>query len=220
MEAHIVCSLTSKCQQLIMIGKYVWFLLRSRECYQHQRSFIRNPGDHQQLRPTVNAHHLAVDYQLDVSLFERLIVGGMQAMRLGVQHRMRPEVARLIVPAIYPNLENHLSVYSHPHVPGIGRDVYFYHHTHPEKQDATSYLNPHEASMALGLALYLCREQNIPAWKITILATYAAQLHLLNSLRKQIRFQPLQNVRITVVDNFQVRSRVTNFNQMYSPTST
>lgn len=163
-----------------------------------------HPGDHQQLRPSVNAHHLAVDYQLDVSLFERLITGGMQAMRLGVQHRMRPEVARLIVPSIYPNLDNHITVYAHPHVPGVGRDVFFYHHTQPEREEGTSYYNAHEASMALGLAQYLCREQGVPANKITILATYTAQLHQLRNMRSQLKCQALQRIRITVVDNFQV----------------
>jgi len=153
----------------------------------------------------VNAHHLAQDYQLDVSLFERLICGGMQPMRLGVQHRMRAEVARLIAPSIYAHLENHSSVYDHPHVPGVGRDVFFYHHMHPEKEDGTSYFNPHEASMALGLALYLCRDQGLPAHSITILATYASQMHLISNIRKQSKWQPLRNTRIAVVDNFQVK---------------
>ena len=99
LESHIVCSLTPDCQQLIMIG------------------------DHQQLRPSVNVNELATKYQLDVSLFERLIMGGMEAVQLGVQHRMRPEVARLIVPAIYSQLENHSSVYGHPHIPGMQYDV-------------------------------------------------------------------------------------------------
>ena len=99
LESHIVCSLTSDGQQLIIIG------------------------DHQQLRPSVNVHHLATKYQLDVSLFERLILGGMKSVRLGVQHRMRPEVARLIVPTIYSQLENHRSVYGHPRIRGMQRDV-------------------------------------------------------------------------------------------------
>jgi hypothetical protein len=36
---------------------------------------------------------------------------------------MRAEVARLIVPAIYAQLENHSSVYDHPHVQGMLHDV-------------------------------------------------------------------------------------------------
>ena len=79
LESHVVSSLTPDCQQLIMIG------------------------DHQQLRPPVNVYHLAKDYHLDVSLFERLILGGIKSVRLDVQHRMRPEVARLIVP---PSIHN------------------------------------------------------------------------------------------------------------------
>lgn len=125
-------------------------------------------------------------------------------MRLGVQHRMRAEVARLIVPSIYSHLENHSSVYSHPHVPGVGRDVFFYHHTNREKEEGTSYTNGHEASMALGLALYLCREQGIDASRITILATYTAQLHRLSGMRKDRKWDQLRQLRITVVDNFQV----------------
>jgi hypothetical protein len=69
-------------------------------------------------------YDLAKKYQLDVSLFERLILGGMKAVRLGVQHRMRPEIVRLIVPTIYEELENYSTVYNHPHVPGMEHDVF------------------------------------------------------------------------------------------------
>lgn len=80
-------------------------------------------GDHQQLRPSVNVHELATKYHLDVSLFERLIMGGVKPVRLGVQHRMQPEVARLITPVIYKELENHSSVYDRPQVPGMQHNV-------------------------------------------------------------------------------------------------
>ena len=55
--------------------------------------------------------------------------------------------------------------------------------------------------MALGLAAYLVR-QGVPEEKITILATYASQMHKLQDARHR-RFHTLRNVRITVVDNFQ-----------------
>lgn len=118
LEAHIVCSLTAECQQLIMIGIDNYFELSFLNV-----QFQSLLGDHQQLRPSVNVHELAKKYQLDVSLFERLVLGGIKPFKLGVQHRMRAEVARLIVPAIYPHLENHSSIYNHPNVPGIQHNV-------------------------------------------------------------------------------------------------
>ena len=56
--------------------------------------------------------------------------------------------------------------------------------------------------MALQLALYLVRNKHVLAHRITILATYTAQLHqLLNSRRRLMK--ELTQVRMTVVDNFQ-----------------
>ncbi|XP_045029940.1 NFX1-type zinc finger-containing protein 1 isoform X2 [Daphnia magna] len=179
LESHIICSLTADCQHLIMIG------------------------DHQQLRPSVNVHQLATKYHLNVSLFERLIMGGMKAVRLGVQHRMRPEIARLIVPAVYAQLENHSSVYGHPHIPGMQNDVFFYHHNHPEKEEGSSFYNLNEVAMALRLALYLMRDKQVSGKRITILATYTAQLHQLLNARKNYKSSALADVRMTVVDNFQ-----------------
>ena len=85
-------------------------------------------GDHQQLRPSVNVHELETKYHLDVSLFERLIEVGMEPNVLGVQHRMRPEVARLISPAIYPDLKNAQTVQNRPSIPGMQRDVITFCH--------------------------------------------------------------------------------------------
>lgn len=47
---------------------------------------------------------------------------------LGEQHRMRPEIASLISPAIYPNLKNHISVHHREHIRGVTRDVFFLNH--------------------------------------------------------------------------------------------
>ena len=43
-------------------------------------------------------------YNLDCSLFERLVKGGFPVATLEEQRRMRPSVARLIRDTIYPNL--------------------------------------------------------------------------------------------------------------------
>jgi superfamily I DNA and/or RNA helicase len=57
--------------------------------------------------------------------------------------------------------------------------------------------------MALQLALYLVREQQVLANRITILATYTAQLFKLVDSRKNLNLNELAMVRMTVVDNFQ-----------------
>ena len=93
---------------------------------------------------------------MDVSLFERLIMNGVPSVMLAVQHRMRPEVCRLIVPSVYRNLTNHASVMNYPAVPSMERNVFFLDHQHPEAQElgGSSYFNSHEAEMALKLVSF------------------------------------------------------------------
>uniref|UniRef100_A0A2C9L1T1 DNA2/NAM7 helicase helicase domain-containing protein n=1 Tax=Biomphalaria glabrata TaxID=6526 RepID=A0A2C9L1T1_BIOGL len=81
LEAHIVTTLNSNCQHLILIG------------------------DHQQLRPSPTVHKLAVDYNLEISLFERLVNNNVPHVTLSEQHRMRPEISQF-VKHIYPNLKD------------------------------------------------------------------------------------------------------------------
>ena len=90
-------------------------------------------GDHKQLRPSNEVYALARDYNLDVSLFERLVRNRGQCETLGVQHRMAPEMATLLVPAIYPRLENHPSMSLQPQVPGLPKRLYFVNQDHPEQ---------------------------------------------------------------------------------------
>lgn len=129
----------------------------------------------------------------------------MQACVLSVQHRMRPEVARLIVPAIYPHLENHESVTLYPDVPGMVENVFFLTHSELEKgdksdQESRSHMNPYEAELALALARHLLMQGLKPS-QITILTTYSGQLLHFRKIRRL--HATLQGVRISVVDNFQ-----------------
>ncbi len=207
----MVCALTSKVEQLVLIGMTIGvFLIFYVERCLH---FLNLLGDHYQLRPSVGAYHLAHMYNHDVSLFERLIGLGINPVQLTVQYRMRVEISRLITTPIYPNLENHSSVFSRPHISGMGRDVYFYDHTCPETIEGTGYSNKHEALMALGLALYLCQGQRVPVSKVTILTTYSAQMLLISKILKQPKWHPLKDLRVVVVDNFQVFCEILNSGQ-------
>ena len=60
-EAHIITSLSSKCEHLILIG------------------------DHVQLRPNPSVYRLATHYNIDVSLFERLVKNQFRNVRLNIQ---------------------------------------------------------------------------------------------------------------------------------------
>jgi hypothetical protein len=85
LESHIVTALTGSTKQLILIG------------------------DHQQLRPGTAVYRLATHYNLDVSLFERLVKNQVEHVTLMRQRRMRPAISKLISP-IYPKLCDHPDV--------------------------------------------------------------------------------------------------------------
>lgn len=108
-EAHTVTSLTPGCQHLILIG------------------------DHQQLRPSPTVYDLEINYALDVSLFERMVNNDMEFERLCLQHRMRPEIAKML-DRIYvrPKLQNHDSVLRFEDVKGVERNLFFVDHTEKE----------------------------------------------------------------------------------------
>jgi len=109
LEAHIITSLTPGCQHLILIG------------------------DHQQLRPNPTVYNLQINYDFDVSLFERMVKNGMEFARLCLQHRMRPEIAKLL-DHIYldPKLENHDSVLRFESIRGVQRNLFFLEHSKHE----------------------------------------------------------------------------------------
>lgn len=86
------------------------------------------------MRPSTAAFQLAHDFNFDISLFERMLKNKMHCETLKVQHRMRPEVAELIVPAIYPELVNHNSVMQYEKVRGMLKSVFFITHNHAEEE--------------------------------------------------------------------------------------
>ncbi|KAK3914768.1 NFX1-type zinc finger-containing protein 1 [Frankliniella fusca] len=178
LEAHVIVSLTGSVDHLIMIG------------------------DHLQLKPNPAVYELGTKYRLNVSLFERLINNKVTCVSLTTQHRMRPEIARLVSPAIYPSLINHESVYQYPPVRGVTKNLVFIDHTHhqEEVEEIQSFRNKHEAHFISTFVRYLCL-QGYRGDQITVLATYKGQMFYLNKLRSENAY--LADVRVTVVDNYQ-----------------
>ncbi|GBM69727.1 NFX1-type zinc finger-containing protein 1 [Araneus ventricosus] len=177
LESHIVTSLTSATEQVILIG------------------------DHQQLKPSPSVHELAVQYDLDVSLFERMVQNGMPCYRLNVQHRMRPEIAALLVPHFYEDLKNHELVMNYEDMKGISKNVFFINHNYNELHefDSKSKVNQHEATFLIKLCKYILLQGYEPS-QITVLTTYSGQLLVLKRLAGD---GILKGVKFTVVDNYQ-----------------
>ncbi|KAK7499274.1 hypothetical protein BaRGS_00009534 [Batillaria attramentaria] len=176
LEGHVITTLSQDCQHLILIG------------------------DHKQLRPNPTVYHLARKYNLELSLFERMINNGLRCVTLGWQHRMRPEIASL-VKSIYPELKNHESVLKYEDVKGISSNVFFINHSFPETNDdeTKSHSNNYEALYLAQLTSYLLKQGYHPS-RITVLTTYSGQLFQLKKLMPKKQYE---GVRLTVVDNFQ-----------------
>ena len=189
LEAHILASLTSGCQHLILIG------------------------DHQQLRPTPAVYDLAKRYKLDVSLFERMVNVGIQCETLNVQHRMRPEISALMK-HIYDDLENHESVEKYEDIKGMKKNMFFINHNYMEDScnQSHSHVNEHEAKFLVALCRHLM-QQGYRADQITLLTTYTGQMYAIRDCLQEedVIKEPLEPendssvgcVRVTTVDNFQ-----------------
>ncbi|KAL8179818.1 UNVERIFIED_CONTAM: NFX1-type zinc finger-containing protein 1 [Gekko kuhli] len=177
LEAHTLTTLSKACQHLILIG------------------------DHQQLRPSANVYDLAKNFNLEVSLFERLVKVGLPFVRLDFQHRMRPEIAELLTPHIYQELANHPSVLQYDNIKGVSSNLFFVEHSFPEQEihEGRSHQNPHEAHFVVGLCKYLLCQDYRPS-QITILTTYTGQLFC---LRRLLPAKTFQGVRVHVVDKYQ-----------------
>lgn len=182
LESHVIVSLTKNCEHLILIG------------------------DHLQLRPSTADYTMDRKYNLGISLFERMVLNGMHCNVLDLQHRMRPEIAELIVPAIYPHLENANVVQNYPDIRGVEKSLFFITHSEPEHKDSiyneASKENIHEVQYLLKLARYLILNGYEPG-DITILAAYTAQMFLFCKLKKEHYNNLLENIKITVLDNYQ-----------------
>ncbi|KAK3073401.1 hypothetical protein LTR53_005067 [Teratosphaeriaceae sp. CCFEE 6253] len=148
LESHVLTALTPSTKQLILIG------------------------DHQQLRPKVNNYQLTVErgqgYDLNRSLFERLIKIGLPHTTLHQQHRMCPEISSLVRDISYPHLVDAPSTRQREAVRGIRGRVIFIDHRQSELQSAianrrddgmsVSKQNAFEAAMVLKIVKYLAQQ--------------------------------------------------------------
>ena len=177
MEAHILTSLTHKTEHTILIG------------------------DHKQLRPKAAVYELAQNHNLEVSLFERMVMNKMDCKRLSVQHRMRPEIAALTKRIYDHEIIDHESVKDFEKISGVCHNLFFIEHNYPERMvnGLQSYANDHEAKFMMALCRYLLC-QGYKQSQITVLTMYIGQLLLLKELMPR---NTCRELKICAVDNFQ-----------------
>uniref|UniRef100_A0A915DE83 RZ-type domain-containing protein n=1 Tax=Ditylenchus dipsaci TaxID=166011 RepID=A0A915DE83_9BILA len=161
LEAHLVASLTIACEHAIFIG------------------------DHKQLRPNPAVYELAKKYNLEISLFERLINNEFPYRALAKQHRMRPEISRTLMPHFYP----------------IWRMMFLHSEPETKQSDFKSHSNPFETKFAVKLARYFIQQTYQPE-QITILVTYLDQLLEVRKLMQE-KFGRDHKIRVENVDNYQ-----------------
>ncbi|KAI6660404.1 NFX1-type zinc finger-containing protein 1-like [Oopsacas minuta] len=176
LEAHIIASLTKHVQHLILIG------------------------DHQQLRPSNADYTLAINANLNVSLFERLIKNKVEHVTLQHQHRMRPEISQLIRP-IYPHLIDHDVVKGYEELYGVRENIFFIDHHIPEDNAEganTSKTHKYEALYLATLANYLVN-RGYGTDEITILTFYQGQKFCILDELRRIGIR----LRVSTVDKYQ-----------------
>ena len=173
LEAHVLTSLGPQTEQLIMIG------------------------DHKQLRPKCS-YELSVErgdgFDLNRSLFERLVLKGFPHITLTQQHRMRPEISSMIRHLTYPDLTDAPSTNKRADLRGFSDNVIFFTHSVPEKElnqgrevndKTSSKQNDFEAQMILKCVRYLA-QQGYDSDKLVVITPYLGQLKLLrDQLSKQ-----------------------------------
>lgn len=125
-------------------------------------------------------------YNLNMSLFERLVLKGYPHSTLVSQHRMRPEISALIRHLTYPDLTDASKTAGRPNLRGVRDNIIFITHTRPEDDDnqladrrdmdsKTSKHNTYEVKMVLKIVRYLL-QQGYKTSDLVVLTPYLGQL--------------------------------------------
>jgi hypothetical protein len=184
LESHVLTALSPSVKQVILIG------------------------DHKQLRPKVNNYALTVEkgegFNLNMSLFERLIVQGAPHTTLLKQHRMSPEISLFVRELTYPDLVDDDKTKTRELVRGLRDRVVFFNHARQEEiEDAladrrdpdvkASKKNDFEAEVVLSCVKYFI-QQGYTSDQIVVLTPYLGQLRLLRDrLKTRAGVDPLLN---------------------------
>ncbi|KIX09505.1 uncharacterized protein Z518_00585 [Rhinocladiella mackenziei CBS 650.93] len=162
-------------------------------------------GDHQQLQGHCSVQELEGEpFNLNVSLFERLVRNNMPYRTLLLQRRMEPEIRRLLTD-LYADLRDHVSVLRREVGSwGMGNiKSFFFDHQWSEYQDELlSTYNEEEAKFIAGFYRHLYKNGISPE-AITVLTFYNGQRKQI--LRELKAYPDLQNfyAKVKTVDGYQ-----------------
>ncbi|KAI0030556.1 P-loop containing nucleoside triphosphate hydrolase protein [Vararia minispora EC-137] len=174
LESHVLTALSDSTSQIILIG------------------------DHLQLRPKVNNYRLTLEkgegFDLNVSLFERLVKAQYPHQMLKKQHRMRPDISALVRHVSYPDLVDADRTQGRPDLRGVRDNVVFINHSHPEDDmkgvvetrdggTKPSKQNTFEVQMVLKIVRYLT-QQGYRTEDVVVLTPYLGQLFKLQNALK------------------------------------
>lgn len=179
-EGHVVAGFLESFQQIILVG------------------------DHLQLRPHCDVRELEGEpYNLEISMFERLVSNNVPFTSLTSQRRMIPEL-RSMISSFYVNLEDHPTVLRRPSIPGMGgiNSYIFTHNWHESRDNVASFCNELEAVMLVGFYEYLCMN-HVPAEKITVLCFYHGQRKLILSMLRGRAILAGKRFTVVTVDSYQ-----------------
>jgi hypothetical protein len=180
LESHVLTALAGTVKQLVLIG------------------------DHKQLRPKINNYALSVEkgegFDLNRSLFERLIMQGARHATLHKQHRMVTEISVFARKLTYPNLLDGPKTSGRDQILGLQDRVIFLNHSKQEDLDKQlqdrrdpgmkeSKRNLFEAQMVLRCVKYL-GQQGYASDRIVVLTPYLGQLRVLSDLFHKNQHDP------------------------------
>jgi hypothetical protein len=208
LESHILTAFSSHPKHLIMIGDHEQLRPKGKQhtciclrcCTAHDaHCFFRSLS-------VVDTYELTCEhrngYDLNRSMFERLVKSGFPMVALSKQHRMHDDIAQLVRTMTYPQLVTaaYITDATRPHPMGLQHRITFFNHNHLEdsyagmKQrdgDATdSKVNSKEAELVVRTAIYLLK-QGYKQNQLVILTPYLGQLQV---LKEELRKRALQAV--------------------------
>ena len=158
-------------------------------------------GDHQQLRPHIESYNLEKNYNFAISLFERMVINGMNFVTLEKQRRMRTDFADFIR-IIYGNkYKDHESVLNYEDIIGINSNLCFFNHPNEENLDQNSKTktNEFEANFICLFTRYLIL-QGFQQNQISIISMYIGQTLKIRSILKEMN---ITKTYVASVDNYQ-----------------
>ncbi|CAG0919302.1 unnamed protein product, partial [Notodromas monacha] len=173
LEAALVSVLSRHCEHLVLLG------------------------DTQQSMPKTINPDLAKESKLDVSLFHRLLWNGFPCLYLSVQHRLRPDLLRLMQPLLGSTLTSVVGKHFED-VRGIRKNVFFV-----SVSRSKNSRNRLESSFEQEFILALCQHLLYHGYsqdQITILVSSECQVLPIIQLMK--RFSACVGVRICPLESY------------------